>query len=228
MRVTVVGAGVAGLSCALELAERGVAVEVLERGEYLGSSCCSWYAGGMLAPWCELADSESQLLKLGAGSIEWWSRTLPATERNGTLVVAHRRDRSELTRFARRTHQFEWLDEAAITQLEPDLAGRFNSALFFRGEGHLDPRAALEVLTRRLTESGVPIRFGVRSLADATAGADRVVDCRGLAAHLQQVGTKFVRQVEQEPFGLIATVADPDGNYIHIIQWGASPEDHKA
>ena len=55
-----------------------------------------------------------------------------------------------------------------------------------------------------------------------------VDDCRGLAAHLQQVGTKFVRQVEQEPFGLIATVADPDGNYIQIIQWGASPEDHKA
>jgi len=55
-----------------------------------------------------------------------------------------------------------------------------------------------------------------------------VDDCRGLDAHLQQVGTKFVRQVEQEPFGLIATVADPDGNYIQIIQWGASPEDHKA
>ncbi len=182
MRVTVVGAGVAGLSCALELAERGASVEVVEQGEALGSECCSWYAGGMLAPWCELADSEPQLLRLGAGSIEWWSRTFPATERNGTLVVAHRRDRSELTQFARRAQQFAWLDEAEIAQLEPDLAGRFNSALFFQGEGHLDPRAALAALTRRLTEAGVPIRFGVRALADATAGSDRVVDCRGLAA----------------------------------------------
>jgi len=178
MRVTVIGAGVGGLSCALELAERGASVEVLEQGEYLGSAGCSWYAGGMLAPWCEAADSEPQIPNLGAGSIEWWSRTLPATQRNGTLVVAHRRDRSELTQFARRTQQFEWLDGAAIAQLEPDLAGRFNNALFFRDEGHLDPRDALAALVRRLTELGVPIRFGVRSLARA----DRVVDCRGLAA----------------------------------------------
>jgi glycine oxidase len=178
MRVTVVGAGVAGLSCALELAERGVSVEVLEQGEQLGSACCSWYAGGMLAPWCEAADCEPHIPNLGAGSIEWWSRTLPATKRNGTLVMAHRRDRSELSHFARRTQQFEWLDGAAIAELEPDLAGRFNNALFFRDEGHLDPRDALAALARRLTELGVPIRFGVRS----SATADRVVDCRGLAA----------------------------------------------
>ena len=27
------------------------------------------------------------------------------------------------------------------------------------------------------------------------------------------------------PFGLIGTVADPDGNYVQIIQWGAEPDD---
>ena len=32
MRATVLGAGVAGLACAVELAGRGVTVEVLERG----------------------------------------------------------------------------------------------------------------------------------------------------------------------------------------------------
>ncbi len=32
MKATVIGAGVAGLTCAVELAERGVEVEVLERG----------------------------------------------------------------------------------------------------------------------------------------------------------------------------------------------------
>jgi predicted enzyme related to lactoylglutathione lyase len=55
-----------------------------------------------------------------------------------------------------------------------------------------------------------------------------VDDCRALAAHLRELGTRFVRNVEQEPFGLIATVADPDGNYIQIIQWGATPEAHRA
>lgn len=51
-----------------------------------------------------------------------------------------------------------------------------------------------------------------------------VEDARQLAAHLRQLDTKFVRQVEQEPFGLIGTVCDPDGNYIQIIQWGATPD----
>ncbi len=54
-----------------------------------------------------------------------------------------------------------------------------------------------------------------------------VADCRGLEAHLESVGVSWVRKVEQMPFGLIGTVADPDGNYIQIIQWGAQPEAHK-
>jgi predicted enzyme related to lactoylglutathione lyase len=55
-----------------------------------------------------------------------------------------------------------------------------------------------------------------------------VDDCRGLGRHLEGMGARFVREVEQEPFGLIATVADPDGNYVQIIQWGAAPEAHKS
>ena len=54
-----------------------------------------------------------------------------------------------------------------------------------------------------------------------------VDDCRALEGHLQGLGVTWVRKVEQMPFGLIGTVADPDGNYVQIIQWGASPEAHK-
>ena len=54
-----------------------------------------------------------------------------------------------------------------------------------------------------------------------------VEDCRALEAHLEQVGATWVRPVEQESFGLIGTLADPDGNYVQIIQWGASPESHR-
>jgi predicted enzyme related to lactoylglutathione lyase len=54
-----------------------------------------------------------------------------------------------------------------------------------------------------------------------------VDDCRGIEAHLEQMGVTWVRKVEQMPFGLIGTVADPDGNYVQIIQWGATPETHK-
>jgi predicted enzyme related to lactoylglutathione lyase len=53
-----------------------------------------------------------------------------------------------------------------------------------------------------------------------------VDDANALAEHLKGAGTPFVREVDQEPFGLIGTVADPDGNYVQIIEWGATPEAH--
>ena len=48
-----------------------------------------------------------------------------------------------------------------------------------------------------------------------------VEDCRSLESHLKDQGVTWVRPVEQEDFGLIGTLADPDGNYVQIIQWGA-------
>jgi glycine oxidase len=188
MHVRVIGAGVAGLACALELAERGAAVEVLDRGEALGSSSCSWYAGGMLAPWCELETAEPLVAKLGGESLAWWQRRFSATALNGSLVVAHARDAADLVQFGRRTERFEWLDGEAIAALEPDLGGRFNKALYFREEGHLDPRAALAALADRLDDLGVPIRFGVSAAAERLVGpahgarARCVIDCTGLAA----------------------------------------------
>jgi hypothetical protein len=55
-----------------------------------------------------------------------------------------------------------------------------------------------------------------------------VEDCRALESHLLTRDVTWVRKVEQMPFGLIGTLADPDGNYVQIIQWGANPESHKS
>lgn len=49
-----------------------------------------------------------------------------------------------------------------------------------------------------------------------------VADCRAVEARLKEQGVHWVRDVEQMPFGLIGTVADPDGNYLQIIQWGGT------
>lgn len=181
MHVAIVGAGVAGLTCAIEFAERGATVEVFERGERLGSGSCSWFAGGMLAPWCELESAEPLIAQLGTESILWWRQRFPATIVNGTLVVAHRRDSAELTQFGRRTTGFDWLDGHAVADLEPDLTGRFNEALFFRSEAHLDPRAALGTLASKLSEMGVQIRLATEASATGLR-ADAVLDCSGLAA----------------------------------------------
>jgi len=180
MRVTVVGAGVAGLTTALELAERGAEVEVLDRGQRLGDGCCSWFAGGMLAPWCERESAEPLVATLGSESLGWWREHFAGTQTRGSLVVAQGRDSGELGRFASRTERFEWLDADGIAALEPDLAGRFDRALYFKEEAHLDPREALAALESRLTQLGVPVRYGVES--SNVRGSRTVVDCTGLAA----------------------------------------------
>ncbi|OYX01262.1 MAG: thiamine biosynthesis protein thio [Bosea sp. 32-68-6] len=69
MRVGIVGAGVVGLACALELLGRGAEVEIFERGETAGAKACSWWAGGMLAPWCEGESAEEPVVRLEAEAI---------------------------------------------------------------------------------------------------------------------------------------------------------------
>ena len=179
--IIVIGAGVAGLACALQLAECGLAVEVVERAHVLGEGSCSWMAGGMLAPWCERATTEAAVVEWGEPSIDWWAERFPETVRLGSLVVAQPRDLPDLTRFAQRTGRFDWLDADRIAELEPDLSGRFRRALFFPDEAHLEPRRALAALASHLQRRGIAIRFGVE-LAPQDAHADIVIDCRGLAA----------------------------------------------
>jgi predicted enzyme related to lactoylglutathione lyase len=54
-----------------------------------------------------------------------------------------------------------------------------------------------------------------------------VADVRALEEHLRSLGVAWVRPVEHGPNALVGTLADPDGNYVQIIQWGATPEAHK-
>lgn len=172
MTLTVAGAGVAGLSCALELARAGFAVEVFEQAGSLEANGCSRYAGGMLAPWCESESAEPEVLELGRLALDWWDGVTEVT-RGGTLVVAPRRDASELTRFADRTTAHRAAD---VDTLEPALAGRFSRGLFYEQEAHIDPRRALRDLAAACRDQGVVIHFGT----PAPGPVD--VDCRGVAA----------------------------------------------
>src|SRR5271168_1047908 len=174
--IVVIGAGVVGLTTALTLAERGARVTLVERSRELGGNA-SWLAGGMLAPFCEGESAPRSVVELGRGAIDWWAAHVPGVVRAGTLVVAPPRDVGEIDRFSQRTRGHERVDEARIAALEPDLAGRFRKGLFFAGEGHLDPRAALGALADRLAERGVSIRFGVAATASSLDGV--VLDCRG-------------------------------------------------
>lgn len=191
-RVSVIGAGVAGLVAALELAERGAHVELIERGVRVGERACSWFAGGMLAPWCERENAEAEVTALGQIALDWWPQHVSGTVHRGTLVVAPPRDSGELVRFAQRTERHAWVDAEGIGELEPDLAGRFRTALHFADEAHVDPRQALAALAEKLSGMGVPIRFGIEASTDAI-DADHVLDCRGFAARDVLTGLRGVR-----------------------------------
>lgn len=184
MHVRIIGGGVAGLTCAFEFARRGCKVDLFERNPATGRGC-SWFAGGMLAPWCEMESAEPLVVSMGQESLRFWSAEFAGTLLRGSLVLAPARDQPELKRFARRTEAFEWIDSARLGELEPDLEGRFSQALFFAGEGHLDPREALAALTDRLEREGdVDFHFGCE--AEPLLGCedyDWTIDARGHAAH---------------------------------------------
>ncbi len=183
--VIIAGSGVAGLCAATELLSRGMTVELVDRAEKAGPHGCSWWAGGMLAPWCEGESTEEIVVRLGTESIDWWEKSGVQVTRNGSLVVALGRDRNELKRFGRRTGNFREVDASGIGELEPDMEGKFSSGLYFPDEAHISPRDALRVLEQNLTGKGGTFTNreigSLEELTDQNPGS-LIVDCRGLEA----------------------------------------------
>lgn len=189
--ILVRGGGVAGLCVAHELRSSGFAVELVERQADVGAGA-SGLAGGMLAPFCERESAPEDVMRLGRHAADWWDAVLPGhVVRAGTLVVAPPRDTGELVRFATRTQGHEWLDEAGVAALEPSLGRHFRKALFFREEAHLDPRAALLGLSRKLEAQGVRFHFGATEPPVGSFG--QIVDCTGAAAIGDLPGLRGVR-----------------------------------
>ena len=182
--VTVIGAGVAGLCAALTLAREGLSPRLIDRHGAPGPHGCSWWAGGMLAPFCEGAVAEPAIVAHGRRSAAFWDTVTKVTHR-GSLVVALQRDRADLDRFARRTKGHRRLSD--LTALEPELSAH-RDALFFEDEAHLDPRRALSDMVAALAAQGVTIEH-----AEVTPEAidGTVIDARGMSARL--LGLREVR-----------------------------------
>lgn len=192
--LTIIGSGVAGLCLAAELTRRGIAVRLIDRHGPPAQHTCSWWAGGMLAPFCEGETAEEPVVRLGQQAADWWqSHNIPVT-RNGSLVLTLGRDSGELDRFARRTVEHQWCDASEIAVLEPALDGRARRGLFFPTEAHLSPRDALAGLVAELSAQGVSIetetaetaKFSAAEQTDPDLAANnqgiQKIDCRGLSA----------------------------------------------
>jgi len=192
LSIAVVGAGITGLWQALTLARRDHRVRLVERSAAPFADAASSYAGAMLGPFCETEPYAPVVCDLGLQSIRLWRDTFPGTIVRGTLVVAGARDQREIEHFARLTEGHERLDGKAIAKLEPELAGRFASGLFYAQEAHMAPRPALQFLLQQAEQLGVQVAFG----ATWPAGRDSdetIVDCRGLGARRELPDLRGVR-----------------------------------
>jgi len=189
--VTIIGAGIAGAWQALLFAQAGHDVTLHERGDSDLTLSTSHWAGGMLAPWCEAEVAEPVISRLGLRSLDLWRRELPDTPFNGSLVVAHARERADFERFAKMTSNHRRLDAAALAALEPSLEGRFRDALFFADEGHVEPRRVLPKLHEKIIAAGGTIHFNSDVSASDVDGL--VIDCRGLFARDAQPELRGVK-----------------------------------
>jgi len=178
--VHVIGAGIAGTWQALLFAKAGCEVALYERSDASMTQSTGYWAGGMLAPYCEGETAEYLITRLGLRSLDLWREAMPQAKFNGSLVVAHPRDRADIERFDRLAGPHRRVDADEIAKLEPALAGRFREGLYFEQEGHLDPRQALPVLHDALRTAGVSIEFNSTATLNDFDGT--VIDCRGIAA----------------------------------------------
>src|ERR1700761_6130484 len=178
--ISIIGAGIAGAWQALLFAQAGRKVTLHERSDAAMLQSTSHWAGGMLAPYCEAEVSEPVIVRLGLRSLDLWREQFPQTPFNGSLVVAHPRDRADFDRFAKMTSGHRRLDAAAMAEIEPALENRFPERLFYPDEGHVEPRRVLPQLHARLVEAGGAIEFNSDIDPDDCDGT--VIDCRGLAA----------------------------------------------
>ncbi len=176
--VSIVGAGIAGTWQALLFAEAGCDVTVHERGNAAMTDSTGHWAGGMLAPFCESETAEPLITRLGLRSLDLWRDALPETPFNGSLVVAHGRDRADFARFGERATGHKRIGAKEIAELEPDLDGRFHDGLYFAREGHVDPRQVVPALHDKLRTAGVTIEFNSEASPDDLDGV--VLDCRGI------------------------------------------------
>lgn len=189
--ITVAGAGIFGLWQALTLARAGYTVRLLEKSSEPFTAAASRLAGAMLLPDFEGESSPELVRRMGHRGVELWRAAYPDLVMRGSLVVAHARDRSELTRFARMTKRHTLVEGAALTALEPDLAGRFQTGLHYAEEGHMVTPHAMAFLLDAARAAGVVVQLGT-PWHDDGAG-DLVIDCRGFGAREDLSGLRGVR-----------------------------------
>lgn len=191
---TIAGAGILGLWQALTLARSGKRVRLVEASAEPFVATASRFAGAMLAPYCEGEAAPPIVRDQGVAGLKLWREAYPGLVNAGSLVLAGPRDRSELTRYQRLTTGHTLLDDNGLTELEPELAGRFGAGLYFADEAHMATPAAMSFLLEAVRACGAEVRLGSPfDPATASDGDGIVIDCRGMAGQSHLLDLRGVR-----------------------------------
>jgi glycine oxidase len=175
--VLIIGGGLIGLAIAFELAQRGAAVRVYERGE--PGHGASWAGAGMLAPYAERIEDEVLLDLCGVSLGLYPAFVQRVVEASGVSVElpldgvveaafdAQRLD--ELAAFAReltaRNVACKLLDRNESLLAEPALGKHILGALVIEGQGYVDNRRLGRALLAACRARGVIVQAPVRELA---------------------------------------------------------------
>lgn len=219
--IGIAGGGLLGRLLAWQLLEAGHQVTVYDAGAFDDTPSAAHTAAGMISPISEAIDTEPLMYHLGMQGLQQWplwlaqlsavtAQTPVHYEQNGSLIVAHHRDRlllqqytQDIQKYLPAAAQSQWLDKQGIAALETDVAEHFQQGLFLPQEGHIDNRRLLKVLLQRIQQLGgqciahTPVDVEphkVYILSEKRHMAfDCVMDCRGVGAKFQWKGVRGVR-----------------------------------
>lgn len=176
LRVAIVGAGIVGLSIALEVRSRGADVAVYDRGLELGGGV-TIRAAGMLGAAFEWAaeDDQRALAALARHAGQLWPEYVARLERLGGGPVEYSREGALVV--ARTQAEADWLTNLTaacqarnvpaltlplkdIAVREVALARSILAALWLPDDQQVDPVLVLQRLGAALARTGVGLRFG--------------------------------------------------------------------
>ena len=162
--VVVVGAGIVGTAVARELAVRGVAVALLDRGD-VAMGTTGLGEGNVLASDKD-AGPELQLTRAGLdvyAEIEDRMGDAARIRRKGALVVHPDAATwaAEPERIASLGVPARLVTREELQRLEPELTGAVHGATHVPGDLQCDPRAIAQALAREAAAAGAEVRTGV-------------------------------------------------------------------
>ncbi len=160
--IVIIGAGVAGLSLGWELVRAGAPVTILEAGE-IGSG-----ASHAAAAYLEPRLGGGKLRALEQASISAWPDYVQTLEedtghnvdyrREGMVRIAYpetlEKSRSEFDQRMREGQQAEWIEGAALRELEPALSDEVKAGIYMPGVHWVDGRKLCAALAMALENGG--------------------------------------------------------------------------